>query len=415
MSQNPAQESPDDRLWHAESALRRSPLPDGPSPRLVQETLAALEAADQADTTLLSRRRIMFTISKIAAVVIAAAGGLFYAAFAPSVAKTEPFAEAAQKLHDAHALSYRVTIEAAAIPKPMTMRVFFQEPNLFRTETEGGVSVVVDHKAGKQLIVDPAAKSAMILETKNPQAAPAAGAGADLGLVERLRQLVGRDAKPAGQKNIGGVMALGYLVNLPGGLEMTVWVDPNSRLPLREESVTSIGGKEYRTVVTDFQIDPALDPAIFRLEPPAGYAVQKGESDLLGMDDKAFMNPEKAAADLLRLFADKTRGTFPKRLDDIEFKEFEEVFAMKKEPGKLPGPETLRIIQAMGRFWMATHALKDGFGYNADGVKLGDADKMIFWYRPEGAAQYRAVYGDLHAGDVTADKIPAKKTPGGGR
>ncbi len=141
--------------------------------------------------------------------------------------------------------------------------------------------------------------------------------------------------------------------------------------------------------------------------------MQKGESDLLGMDDKAFMNPEKSAADLLRLFADKTRGTFPKRLDDIEFKEFEEVFAMKKEPGKLPGPETLRIIQAMGRFWMATRALKDGFGYNADGVKLGDADKIIFWYRPEGAAQYRAVYGDLHAADVAADKIPAKKTPRG--
>ncbi len=198
----------------------------------------------------------MFTISKIAAVVIAAVGGLFYAAFAPSVAKTEPFAEAAQKLHDAHSLSYRMTVESAAIPKPMTMRVFFQEPSLFRTETESGVSVVVDNKAGKQLIVDPAAKSAMILEAKNPKAAPAAGAGADLGLLERLRQLVGRDAKPAGEKNIGGVMALGYLVTMPGGIEMTVWVDPKTRLPLREESVTSIGGKEYRTVVTDFQIDP---------------------------------------------------------------------------------------------------------------------------------------------------------------
>ena len=40
----------------------------------------------------------MFTVAKIAAVVSAAAGGLFYAAHAPSVADTTAFADAAQKL-----------------------------------------------------------------------------------------------------------------------------------------------------------------------------------------------------------------------------------------------------------------------------------------------------------------------------
>jgi hypothetical protein len=44
-------------------------------------------------------------------------------------------------------------------------------------------------------------------------------------------------------------------------------------------------------------------------------------------------------------------------------------------------------------------------------VKLGDADKIIFWYKPEGETKYRAVYGDLHVGDVSADQLPGKPKP----
>jgi hypothetical protein len=38
-------------------------------------------------------------------------------------------------------------------------------------------------------------------------------------------------------------------------------------------------------------------------------------------------------------------------------------------------------------------------------------DKIVFWYRPEGAALYRVLYGDLHVSDVTEDKHPEKPKP----
>ena len=44
-------------------------------------------------------------------------------------------------------------------------------------------------------------------------------------------------------------------------------------------------------------------------------------------------------------------------------------------------------------------------------MKLGDADRIIFWYRPEGSEKYRVVYGDLHVGDVAADQLPEKPKP----
>ena len=50
--------------------------------------------------------------------------------------------------------------------------------------------------------------------------------------------------------------------------------------------------------------------------------------------------------------------------------------------------------------------LKGRFGYKTEGVKLGDSDKVLFWYRKNGAEKYRAIFGDLHVEDLTADRLP---------
>ena len=52
--------------------------------------------------------------------------------------------------------------------------------------------------------------------------------------------------------------------------------------------------------------------------------------------------------------------------------------------------------------------LKKAYGYSPDKVKLGEADKMLFWYRPKKSDKYRAIFGDLHAEDVDADRLPEK-------
>lgn len=226
-------------------------------------------------------------------------------------------------------------------------------------------------------------------------------------MIERLRRLTEVDAKLVGEKAIGGIQARGYLVNNLG-MEMTIWIDPATRLPVRLESSNRIQGQEYRFTASDFRIDPEIDDALFRTDPPAGYAVRKGESDAMEMDDKTFLNPEKAAESFLRNFAAKTGGTFPKRLDDVS--EFDQKFP-KNKVGELPNPESLRAFLSLTRFMMATQNLKGGYSYKSEGVKLGDADKILFWYRPEGATLYRAIYGDLHASDVTEDKLPEKPKP----
>jgi outer membrane lipoprotein-sorting protein len=343
----------------------------------------------------------MLVTLKIAAAALVAAGGLFYVVLVPRVEATA-FAEAVQKLRNAHTLAYRTTTESPELKAPLALRFRFKEPSLLRVEADGGVITIIDGSQGKQLILDPAAKTALLLEGKAAQAPPGPAAN----MTDRLRQLADADAKAVGEKAIGEVRALGYVVKKLG-TEMTVWVDPGTRLPIRIESSERIAGKEMKVTLSDFQIDLDLDDALFRVAPPAGYALGKAESDALAMDEKTFLNPEQATAAYLRSFAEKTAGSFPKRLDD--FAEFDERFPKKQ--GAIPDPETLRLVQALARFMMATRSLKGGFGYKSEGVKLGDADKILFWYRPEGAAKYRVLYGDLHESDVTADKLPEKPKP----
>ena len=110
---------------------------------------------------------------KVAAAVLVAAGGLFYFALAPPAKATAVFAEMAQKLSKAHTLAYRMTTEAPDLKEPLKGRSFFKEPKLMRTEFEGGAIAIMDGSLGKQLILDPAGKSAALLsKAKLPMRAP---------------------------------------------------------------------------------------------------------------------------------------------------------------------------------------------------------------------------------------------------
>ena len=327
MSTPPPSSSSDDPLARAEAVFRRTPVPEGPSEAIVARTLAALRAKAESDSNPLPRRRKLLMTMKITAAALVAAGGFLYFAVVPST-EAMAYAEGTQKLRDAHTLAYRSTVESPELKTRMTMRVLFKEPSFFRTELDGGIVAIADGSQGKQLILDPATKTALLLEGKALEAP--LGPAAAVGLVERLRQLTEGDAKHVGDKAIGDIQARGYLVKnktIVSGkstfeTEMTVWIDPGTRLPIRIESSDRIQGKEIRVTTSDFQIDPDVDDALFRVAPPAGYALRKAESNLLGMGEKTFLNPEEAAAALLRIFAEKNGGTFPRRLDD--FAEFDD-------------------------------------------------------------------------------------------
>ena len=44
--------------------------------------------------------------------------------------------------------------------------------------------------------------------------------------------------------------------------------------------------------------------------------------------------------------------------------------------------------------------------YVGKNVKFGESEKSVFWYKPEGSADYRVIYGDLTVKDVALENLP---------
>ena len=44
--------------------------------------------------------------------------------------------------------------------------------------------------------------------------------------------------------------------------------------------------------------------------------------------------------------------------------------------------------------------------YRGKGMRLGETETPIFWYRPKGSETYRVIYGDLHVENVYPEDLP---------
>jgi outer membrane lipoprotein-sorting protein len=399
MTDIPSFHAPDDPLDRAADTLRRASVPEGPPEETITRTLAALRAATEAKPIPFYRRKLMRYALRVAAVVLVAAGAALYFTGILPPRPALAFAEVAAKLHDARTLTYELTVEYPNQKDPVKMKVLYKEPGLMRFENEG-VVVIINLKQGKYLLLNPADKTAMLIDYKrdgNPEKDVASQ-------IEELRKLVDKKGEPVGKKRvIGDTVAEGFRVE-DEGFPLTVWADPKMKMPVLIEMSIGVGDREALSTMSNFQLDTKLDDSLFRLEFPDDYRLRKMET----RNEK----PEDDVAFLLRAYAEEFDGKFPKslRIASVEWQNYLKKHwggkGEKKEKG-LPEPEFMRFVQAATRIEMFLHTNKD-HGYKPDGVKFRDRDKIVFWYRPDKAGKYRAVYGDLYVKDVTADQLPEK-------
>jgi len=135
------------------------------------------------------------------------------------------------------------------------------------------------------------------------------------------------------------------------------------------------------------------------MDVPDGYTEQKKVFDM-------GTSTEQDLVECLRIWAELLLdGNFPeaigmeelmKQLPQIEAKLGESVASA--EEGTQKG-------MTLGKGMLFEMSLKDKH-YAGNGVKLGEADKAIFWYQPEGAETYRVIYGDLSVKDVAPENLP---------
>ena len=140
------------------------------------------------------------------------------------------------------------------------------------TVPAGGPLVISSIQAAKKLVLDPAKKSALILEGRLPGEPKPGDQDMAANAVADLRRLAEKKAGPAGEKLIGTIKAQGFRTADVPGYETTVWVDPKTRLPVQVDMTGPLGDKTFHGTLTDFQLDLALDDELFSLEPPGVHA-----------------------------------------------------------------------------------------------------------------------------------------------
>lgn len=402
MIATPEPTPPDDLLARAEDALRRAPVPEGPSAELLARILGEANSASyllgkQSPATIRLRWRIRFA----AAIVVTATIGLAASAWLSTPALA--LAEVARKLREAHGMSYVMTLDLPGAKRSVAMRFLFKEPGLLRCEAPGGRTILTDLREGKTLVIEPETKTALLISGIKP------ASGGDLESlgsdqwIAHLRSLAGEEGEAAGDKTIGGIKARGFRVKVRGQ-DMIVWADPRTKLPLLIEVFTRIGDQLSRSALSDFTLDPELDDALFRLVPPPGYTLRTATASVPGGD------PEAAIVWLLRAYAEKSGGTFPPRLDD--WPDYDRRFPVSSFTGMTdPALHELTRMISEVQLFLLERGSGDGYGYQPGRVKLGDARQILLWYRVKQSANYRAIFGDLHVAEVDAAQIPRDPKP----
>lgn len=123
--------------------------------------------------------------------------------------------------------------------------------------------------------------------------------------------------EPIAGKQVGSVAARGYRVarkwigeNELRWVSMRVYVDPATDLPVRVEGEVRLSddekGERFAAVLSDFEWDIEVDPALLSLEPPAGYRQEK-----VDLKVSSAASPPEAIAAGLRFYADQLKGDLP--------------------------------------------------------------------------------------------------------
>lgn len=268
-----------------------------------------------------------------------------------------------------------------------------------RTFSNMDTILILDLDNARMLSLDPKSKGAMYIDIKGSLQEGTKN------YIRLIRDIVNDIEKhpdwpvqELGQREIGGQKAVGFQARGQNE-EITIWANPDTAKPVRIELLV---GQMY-TITKNIEFDIPVDESLISMAPPAGYT-------LAGMEYNMSQFTEQDFVESLRIWAEILRdGSFPETLTAEGYLKVTSLFTEKLGQLNLSQEEGTRIGMTFGRgmlFFQQFSIGRSDWHYAGNGVRLGDAEKAIFWYRPKGSQTYRVIYGDLHVEDAAADQLP---------
>jgi len=254
---------------------------------------------------------------------------------------------------------------------------------------------IIDLEAGRILTLTVSKKEAAYVDLKGLPSMP--------NYMDTLRNVISElqdtphfVVEELGEQEIGGQRVIGFRAKHPK-VEITIWADPETALPVRIEQIQG----QMQVICKNLKFDVPMDESLFSMDVPEGYTLQQVELDLLGSTEQDFIEGLRIRAEV---FGD---GQFPEGVAVEDYLKQAPAIVKKIEELGLSDEEATGLGMKLARHLLFIRFFK-GQGewhYAGQGVKLGDAETPIFWYRPEGSETYRVIYGDLRVEDVAPENL----------
>ncbi len=287
--------------------LRGLPFDDVPRPdaagELRRRVLAKFEAAKQTAPAVVWWKRALNQgreimrrpVPRLVAATAACAAVAFWL-FMPHQGAALAFGQLAKAIVEAKTAQFQMEVAVEGQPK-QAFKAFYMAPGKFRQEL-GVLTNISDFQSGKILTLMPDQKMAQIMNIKNaPKDKAADNYFASIQKLLADRQ----DAKDEkyeklGEKEIDGKRVAGFRHDDPTGT-MTLWGDPKTGQPVRIESVFS-GIPRTEVIMSNFQVNVDLNPALFDQSIPEGYKVQSFDVDAAPPREQDLIEAFRAAAEI---------------------------------------------------------------------------------------------------------------------
>ncbi|HZZ27940.1 MAG TPA: hypothetical protein VFE46_08030 [Pirellulales bacterium] len=404
MSEN--QHQPDD-VSQAAMALNSLPIPEGPSQETMARTLAALRAAAERPTAAPLWRRwnsAGWGVKAVSALAIAAA--VLVMCLVLSSGGSVAFAQVAAKLRAAFSFSFDTLLTQAGQQEPrLKYHTSYMESGKIRMDM-GDTIMIMDHVSGAGLTLNTKLKTAYLQPMKLADNSPAAELPNQ---IELLRSMVGKSSHSLGEKEIDGQKVKGFACDVKSDLQYMIWVNARTGDPVRVEFPLTVGPIQGTAALTNFKLDEHFDPALFSVDVPAGFKT----IELPQLDNKVLhFTPAENVVEILRAYAQKSDSEFPNTLDD--WGDFSKKLTQGVDPSKTdelkPVLEVMQRVGTLSGGYLFSHKKGTDYDY-LPGGKLGEKDRIVFWYKDDKTGDYRAVYGDLRIEKINQQQLPPGLNP----
>jgi hypothetical protein len=251
--------------------------------------------------------------------------------------------------------------------------------------------------------------------------------GAGINPFEEMLQLGKVSGEFIGEKMIGAQPVRGFRIK-QRHQRAEIWADAATGLPALvevnvEAHVDALGNEQAASKWTfrDFTWNKDLDRQLFSLEPPEDYEVEERELNVAPPDEQDLI-------ETLRLWTDATGGVFPRELNAESIPtpglEFSRAGSSVELGGSVQTSRAASIKTNMSSdqmkavmanfvtmhrglaFIAGLRAFNQDWRYAGTGVRRGEADKPVCWWKPQGQPAYRVIYGDLSMKDIPAESLP---------